>query len=567
MKGLASSALLALLVSGLASVAATTDAYAGGGDDAVTIKVTGGPLNEITSSPLSLSPAFAQTITDYVWRCQSGTNKIEIRITAVSGGTITVDGNTGPTLAFQESLIENQAVIISAPDPNNPQGPPVQYWIRCLPHDFPNLSVTKPGSPPAGWYLTGNDVPAGGSSTYAMVLDNNGTPVWYQKSADLGAVDVTLLSDGTIAWATNEGAGVGTDPNAAFEDFDPGTRVTREIKAPVSPMDFHELHEMPDGDLMMLSSPLKSDVDLTALGFSPSATIIDCVIQDVTPKGQLAWEWRASDHISAAESTHPLTMMVNGQSVYDIYHCNSIDTDTASDRVLLSSRHTDAVYLIDKASSAIIWKMGGNSLSHDNAQILTITDDPETAFHAQHDARFEPDNDISLYDDQTWDAQLAARGVEYHIDTAAGTATLVWSYASPDGHNATATGSFRRLDGGNDNVIGWGYKANTLFTEVDAAGKVMLNVTFPSGDFIYRVQKVPITAIDHGLLRATAGLTPSSSGGAPRAAPQAAPQAAPPPRPLSATRLNLDLALAMLCVIGSFLAGFAWLRRRRLRLP
>jgi hypothetical protein len=558
-KGLTSLALLALLASGLGSAAATTDVHAVGSDDAVTDQVTGSPLSNVTSSPLSLSPAFAPTITDYVWRCGSGTNRIDIRFAAISGGTITIDGSTGSTLAVQESLIENQAVIISAPDPNNPKGPPIQYWIRCLPLDFPRLSVTKPGTPPAGWYLTGNNIAAGGSTTYAMVLDNNGTPVWYQKSADLGAVNVTLLSDGTIAWAPNKGGGVGTDPNAAFGDFDLKTRVSSEIKTPIPPMDFHELDEMRNGDLMMLSSPLKSGVNLTVLGFSSSTTIIDCVLQDVRPNGQLGWEWRASDHISAAESTHPMKMTVNGQTVYDIYHCNSIDTDTVSDNVLLSSRHTDAVYRIDRASGTIIWKMGGNSPNHDNAQILTLRDDPDGAFHAQHDARFEPDGDISLYDDQSWDVHLAARGVEYHIDTAAGTATLVWSYASPDGHNSTATGSFRRLDGGNDNVIGWGYKANTLLTEVDAAGNILLNVTFPSGDFIYRVQKVPLTAIDHGLLRATAGLPPSASGGAPRAA--------PPPRPLSATRLNLEVALAMLSVIGSFFAGFAWLRRRRLRLP
>jgi hypothetical protein len=425
--------------------------------------------------------------------------------------------------------------------------------------------VTKPGTPPSGWYLTGNNVAARGSSTYAMVLDNNGTPVWYQKSADLGALDVTLLSDGTIAWATNQGGGVGTDPNAAFEDYDLTTGATSELKAPVSPMDFHELHETSTGDLMMLSSPLKSNVDLTALGFSSSATIIDCVIQEVSPKGQLVWEWHASDHISAAESKHPLTMTVNGQSVYDIYHCNSIDTDTALDSVLLSSRHTDAVYLIDRASGTITWKMGGTSPNHDSAQILSITEDPDGAFHAQHDARFEADDDISLYDNETWDAQLAARAVEYHIDTAAGTATLVWSFASPDGHNATATGSFRRLDGGNDNVIGWGYKANTLLTEVDAAGNIMLNVTFPAGDFIYRVQKVPTSAINASLLRATAGLPPSAPG-TQGPAPNAAPSAAVPPRPLSATRLNFELALALLSVIASLLAGVAWLRRRRSRM-
>jgi hypothetical protein len=384
-----------------------------------------------------------------------------------------------------------------------------------------------------------------------MVLDNNGTPVWYRKSTSAGAFNVTLLSDGSIAWATNGGNGVGTDPNAAFEDFNLETGATRWLKSPVPPMDFHELEEMPNGDLMMLSSPLKSNVDLTALGFSASATIIDCVVQEVRPNGQLVWEWRASDHISAGESTHPMSTKVNGQSVYDIFHCNSIDTDPDSGDVLLSSRHTDAVYLMDKTSGMIIWKMGGTSPNHDNSEILTLTDDPDGAFHAQHDARFEPNGDISLYDDQTWDVGLAARGVEYHIDTNAGTATLVWSYASPDGVDAVATGSFRRLDGGDDNVIGWGYKANTLFTEVDAAGHVMLNVTYPAGEFAYRVQKVAAAAIDHSLLRATAGLPP----------------AVPPPIPRSALRVRLEVALAILAVIGSFLDGFAWLRRRRLRSP
>jgi arylsulfotransferase ASST len=549
-KSLTGSAALAFLLGSVAGIPATTVVSAGGSNDVVTVQVTGSPLSNIGSSPLSLSPEFAQTITDYVWRCQSGTNKIQVTFTAVSGGTIAVEGNTGTTLTLQESLTENQAVVIEAPDPNSPDGPPVQYWIRCLPHDFPQLEVTKPGSPPPGWYLTGDVVSSRGSGTYAMVLDNNGTPVWYRKSASPGVFDVTQLADGTIAWASGSG-GFGTDPNAAFEDFNLMTGATLWIKAPVSPMDFHELEEMSNGDLMMLSSPLRYNVDLTALGFSSSATIIDCVVQEVGPQGQLVWEWRASDHISAGESTHPMSAKVNGQSAYDIFHCNSIDTDDLSGDVLLSSRHTDAVYLMDKTSGMIIWKMGGTSSNHDNSQILTITDDPNGTFHAQHDARFQANGDISLYDDQSWDVSLAARGVEYHIDTGAGTATLVWSYASPDSHHAVATGSFRRFDGGDDNVIGWGFKANTLFTEVDAAGDVMLNVTFPAGEFAYRVQKVAATAIDHGLLRATAGLPP----------------AVPPPILGSALRVGLEVVLDILAVVGSFLAGFAWLRRRRLRSP
>jgi hypothetical protein len=494
-------------MAGAAVIPATLQASAGGSSNAETIKVVGSSLGGITSSPLVLSPAFDPSITDYVWRCQSGTNTIQLTLTATSGGRITVGGTSGATVVLTKTLIENQALIISAPDPNQPGGTPDQYWIRCLPHDFPQLMVTKPGTPPPGWYATENINSVAGSSPYAMVLDANGTPVWYAKSSGPAVVNVTPLPDGSIAWMTTAGA-FGTDPNGAFEDYNLQTKATRLLAAPTAPTDPHELHPMANGDLMMLSTPLRPGMDMTALGGSSSATIVDCLVQEVDPTGHVVWQWRASDHIAVSEAGHFPSAQVNRQLAYDLFHCNSIDTDPISGDVLLSSRQTDAVYLIDKRTGTIIWKLGGISPNHDHAQILAIRSDPQGAFHAQHDARFQPNGDISLYDDQSWNANLAARAVEYHVDTAAGTATLVWSYVAPDGHNSSATGSFRRLDGGTDNVIAWGNKSKTLFTEVDAAGHVMLNVTFPNGEVAYRVIKVAPAALDHDLLRATAGLPP-----------------------------------------------------------
>jgi Arylsulfotransferase (ASST) len=498
---------MAYLIVGVGVIPATLELSAGGSSKAETVKVVGSSLGEITSSPLALSPAFDPSITDYVWRCQSTANTIQLTLGAISGRTITVGPTSGATVVLKETLIENQALIISAPDPNQPGGKPAQYWIRCLPHDFPQLMVTKPGTPPPGWYVTENINSVAGSSPYAMVLDANGTPVWYAKSSGPAAVNVTPLPDGSIAWMTTAGA-FGTDPNGAFEDYNLQTRATRLLAAPTPPTDPHELHPMANGDLMMLSTPLKAGIDMTALGGSSSATIVDCLLQEVNRMGDVVWQWRASDHIAVNEAGHFPSAQVNRQLAYDLFHCNSIDTDPVSGDVLLSSRQTDAVYLIDKRTGTIIWKLGGKSHNHDHAQILAIMSDPQGAFHAQHDARFQPNGDISLYDDQSWDANLAARAVEYHVDTATGTATLVWSYVAPDGHNSSATGSFRRLNGGTDNVIAWGNKAKTLFTEVDAAGHVMLNVTFPSGEAAYRVIKVAPSALDHDLLRATAGLPP-----------------------------------------------------------
>jgi Arylsulfotransferase (ASST) len=145
----------------------------------------------------------------------------------------------------------------------------------------------------------------------------------------------------------------------------------------------------------------------------------------------------------------------------------------------------------------------------DGAQILTIQGDPEVAFYLQHDARFQPNGDISLFDDHSAAAAVpgVARGVEYALDLGAGTAHVVWQYQGTA--NSAFLGSFRRYANGT-NLIGWGAytgPANLAFTEVDAAGHDLLDMLFVSqGNWSYRAEKVPIGTFDIDVLRGTAGL-------------------------------------------------------------
>lgn len=477
----------------------------------IDVKVTGSAIGNITTSTLALTPAFAPSITDYVWRCQAGTNAIHVELTAVPGGTLHIGPSRGSTVSIDEDLLENQALVISAPwshslaqasgaehtddEKADESRGRTEYWIRCLPHDFPALSVTRPGNPPPGWYLTGNVTAALGSSTYAMVLDNNGTPVWFRKTSGIGAIDVTPLPSNTIAWISFG------DRGFYLHSLNSGT--TSIVAAATPPTDIHELETLSNGDYMVISSPERTGFDLTSLGLGVNATIDDCIIQEVDSAGRLVWEWRASEHILGQEVTHPLAAQVGNVVIYDVFHCNSVDVDPASGNVLLSVRHADAVYLIDKTSGSIIWKLGGRPVASE--QLLRINGDPYNSFHAQHDARFEGGGDVSLFDNQSWDSSLAARGVVYHIDGPAATATLVWSYSSPDGHNSLATGSFRPLNDGTDDVVGWGFKRGTLFTEVDQSGRALLDVGLPNGEGAYRVIKVLPELFNHSLLRATAG--------------------------------------------------------------
>src|ERR1700682_798604 len=69
----------------------------------VAITVGGSPLASITSSPPALTPAFSQSVHDYIVRCQSGVNTITFTLTAASG-TIQVNGQSGPTTPVTLSI-------------------------------------------------------------------------------------------------------------------------------------------------------------------------------------------------------------------------------------------------------------------------------------------------------------------------------------------------------------------------------------------------------------------------------------------------------------------------------
>jgi hypothetical protein len=476
--------------------------------DPVTLTVEGATLGAITTSGLELTPAFSPGTTDYTLRCRSGANTVGITLDGASGGSIRVGRLSGPRVSSSVTLVENQALVVEAPGGTD-------YWIRCLPSDFPLLKVTRPGNPPPGWYLTGNLGSEQGSGTYAMILDSNGTPVWYQRTSGQGAINVTPVTRNVVAWTTNPGPGFGTDADAAFSVFGLATQQTERLSARPGPLDPHELLPLPNGDYLLLATPLRAEVDLRRLGFGRSETIVDCLIQEVTATGRQVWGWRASAHVNVAESLHAVPVAVNRQRAYDVFHCNSVDRDPRTGDLLLSLRSTDAVYRIDRATGRVDWKVGGNPVVSDGARHVTVKNDPEGKFHGQHDARFQPNGNISLYDNHTWYVG-SARAVVYHLDLRAGTATLVWEYRSPDGEHSNATGGFRRYADGDDNVITWGFKPDSLFTEVDAAGKLVLEVTLPPGDAAYRTMKAPPGEFDLDLLRRTAGLSAPPSSSAPR---------------------------------------------------
>jgi len=443
-----------------------------------------GAIAGLTLDGLTLTPAFSPTIEDYAVRCAADSNLTTLRI----------DDQAGPR-SVALTLLEDQALVVSG-----------KYWIRCLPHDFPQLTLSRyptVGSPTPGWYLTGTAVFSTSSAGFAMVLDGNATPVWYRRTGAL--MDLESFAKNTLSFMPAATAPFGTDVSASFNVVDLDALTTVNFRATTGlPTDGHELRLLENGDHLVLVYPIEQDVDLTGLeSYGSDLPMVDCNIQEVDASGNLVWSWLASDHFDPIrESVVPTTYSVGGQSVVDVFHCNSIDVD-ATGNLLVSSRHMSAVFYIDKATGNVVWKLGGSSFNKDGAQYIQVIDDDAGGFSMQHDARFQPNGDVTMFDDH---GNLAgtARAVEYALDFTAHTAKSVFEV--PADVKSGYMGSFRKYADG-ESVIGWGGLDPDLraFSEVDPSGAIVLDVSFGSGDESYRAVKVPLDQLDINVLRSTAG--------------------------------------------------------------
>ena len=434
-------------------------------------------IQSIDIAPLALSPAFSPSIHDYTVRCAEGTNAVSLTVT---------DATTADTQSLE--LAEGQLIDVRG-----------QYFIRCLPHDFPAITTTAHpdvGQATPGWYLVN-------SKSYAIVLDGNGTPVWYRHSTSM--VDVSSVAPNTLSYMRDpDKGGYNYSLTPAFEVYSLGASRVTTLRAVGTPTDEHELQRLPNGDYLLLSYVLRPHVDLTGLAtFGADATIADCRLQVVSPDGLLVWSWLGTNHVDpVTESLEPQVNMVNGVPVVDPFHCNSVDLDAAGN-FLLSMRHANTVLYIDRATKKVQWKMGGTPTNKDGAAYLAVEGDPETAFYKQHDVRWDDAGHITMFDNHGAGPDGVARGVRYALDIPGGRATFVSQLlgVAQSGYE----GSYRRYDDG-DQVISWGATANEtrVVTEYDASGQVVLEMSMP-GEVSYRAVKVPPSQLDIHLLRATAG--------------------------------------------------------------
>jgi hypothetical protein len=440
---------------------------------------------DVTAHP-ALHPHFDRAVADYVVRCpRDGAIALGVR---ASGGEKVAIGSRDPRGGkFSETLHRRAGGGLTVHVESTTR--PGTYHVRCLPRDFRRWDVSRPGDPRShGYVVTPNGRAQHG---YVAILDSHATPVWWRHSSSYGPWDAKILPGGHIAWTHYKGEHFGQRRAYGYEERRLDGHRVRRIRTRDTPTDTHDLQRLPDGHYLALTYVERDGVDLRRYGGDRRSRVYDGELQELTPGGRVVWRWNSHGHIETSETLWWDVLdgaqrdKPPGERRWDLVHVNSVEPDRGGD-LIVSFRHVDAIYKIDRRTGGIVWKLGGTQ----RPESLKVVGDPlgDRPFGGQHDARLWTDGTLTAFDNETG-RHRAPRAVRYRIDEAARTATLVEQIDPPRDLRSQFGGSARKLPGGNW-VVYWG--GQPLFTEQKPdSGEEELAVERHGSHWGYRVVPLP----------------------------------------------------------------------------
>lgn len=196
-------------------------------------------------------------------------------------------------------------------------------------------------------------------------------------------------------------------------------------------------------------------------------------IAELTPEGELVWEWHADRHVPEIAALVPVTFPLSEQ---DWGHMNTIealpegpaagkDPRFKAGNLLFSCRNINTIGVIDRQSGQVVWAWGPGVLDH------------------QHMPTMLPNGHILVYDNGN---QLERTRI-LELDPLTG--ELVWEYQadSPKSFYSPTRGSNQRLPNGNTFIAE--SDSGRLF-EVTPAGEIVWEFLNP--DVLENGRRMPL---------------------------------------------------------------------------
>ncbi len=324
-------------------------------------------------------------------------------------------------------------------------------------------------------------------SSAAVILDATGELVWMDPSklhvSDNGHFDLRpqQYQGETILTYFKGPAAVGWGYGDIFlmdQNYNVFDTVTTGGSLSPHETDFHDM-TITEDDTMLVMAYVKKPADLTEVGGPADGWVHDGVIQEIDIEtGEAVFEWSSLDHIpitdglldfdieAGADAEEDEPELGTYDNPFDYIHLNSATPDDDGG-ILISARHTNAIYKINRDTGNVEWTLGGV------ASDFALPD--EAVFAWQHTAARDTDGTITLFDNHARNADddQSSRGLRLELDEAAGTASVVTEYLPPDERPAGSMANTQVLDNGNM-FIGWGQQP--YFSEYTPEGELIYDV-------------------------------------------------------------------------------------------
>ncbi|MGA2470866.1 MAG: arylsulfotransferase family protein [Solirubrobacteraceae bacterium] len=391
---------------------------------------------------------------------QSGEHVHVSAVVGSGGSAQTV--HTSFSIAFQAPIAQQQFPLKPGDDAA------VQHYLSAPTLTPSTVTITtpaQPGATPGDFFLAPYQ---GKGSPGPMIVSQSGQLIWFHPlPADESATNFQVQQyegQPVLTWWQGRvlqlGFGQGED-----EIYNTSYQPVAVVKAGNGyQADLHEVLLTPQGTAWIDAfDPV--EMNLSKMRGSAHAVVSDGIVQEIDIKtGLVMWEWHAFGHIPLHDSHSP---MPHTSNPWDYVHINSIDPGN-SDDLLLSSRNTWALYDVSLHSGAIIWRLGGDYSSFKRG--------PGTKFYWQHDAAWQPNGEISVFDNgSSPPEEKQSRGLLLAPDLATRTVSLVEQFTNPTKTLlASSQGDLVNLGDGNW-LMGYGGLPN--FTEYNSAGAVLFDAT------------------------------------------------------------------------------------------
>ena len=303
-----------------------------------------------------------------------------------------------------------------------------------------------------------------------MILDDRGEVVWFRPLETMAVADFRAQRYGgrpvLTWWRGRAPRGVGAGHYVIVDESYNEIATVTAGNGLVG--DIHEFL-ITERNTALITIYERKPWDLSPVGGPKDGEIFDGVIQELDiASGRVLYEWHASEHIGPDESVQKPPPAEQGEAAgpFDYFHVNSVAEDLDGD-LLVSARHTSAVYKISKKDGRVLWRLGGKRSD--------FAMGPGTRFALQHDARRQPDGTLTLFDNGAKRKGARSRVLVLELDNDRRRATLERTYEHPDELFAETQANAQFLPNGHV-LVGWGQAP--YVTEFDRAGEVLFDLRF-----------------------------------------------------------------------------------------